>query len=672
MQRILYLWLTIIALTVHENYSLKAQTLLQKRHEIDVKREGVDFTSRDALPRGREFKRIDSTYYIGWMLEGTYKYDHAADYLGFRTAGTQLEKAIKLLEKDFKKELKTRTSNVFDFIKIMKLHRDWDYTAFCLMNCYSNTDQVDKLWRLLQTCRNYDLQDEQLMDSYNYMAWTIHRNRFYTKSKYPFLKNTIDENEQLANRYLDSAALKIKRDAILFKPFLTIDYEASKIPGVWHYKSMLYSYQLNIPSGAYYYEKLKKTPYYPHNNYATFCAIQGKFREAMAEYTISKKEESQDKRMQESYYYSSILNAYRAAVKPGIQELKDLIKANGSTPGFGWYNMALSRDYLYDGQLDLALNYLKNAEQFKEIHIGTTLGQSHYDFTSTLLKIILKQKEIERIKFLNKGWWYNPSNLSDIAQKTAEKYSLQFMIINQLATNPERDRVIYKLFSTESTVSFDEIWQLIDGFSTNFFLEKFKKERKEDSRPKIKRYYGYFIARLLMKKEQFQEAQRMLEEIALDKDLDLEYEKLFLARVYEALAICYKEQKNNTKSSAAVAYLFEHYPTLIPFVQTNVNGSLKHNAVTPLQQNIISSLQTCNISWTDSKKGFQVHVQFTKKGKLDIIQLNSEYNGIPIAKNIEFSYDLQQVQDIKKKLPFYIFGTGNDEKNINMNSINKK
>ncbi|MBL7771888.1 MAG: hypothetical protein JNM95_03375 [Chitinophagaceae bacterium] len=666
----------VVAITLSllflETTTVYGQSIAQRRHEIDAKREGVDFTSRDALPRGREFKRIDSTYYVGWMLEGTYKYDHAADYLGFKTASTQLEKAMKLMEKDFKKELKTRTSNVFDFIKIMKLHRDWDYVAYCLMNCYSNTDQVDKLWSLLQTCRKFDLQDEQLMDSYNYLAWTVHRNRFYTTAKYSFLKKNIDENEQLANRYLDSATMKIKRDALLFKPFLTIDYEASKIPGVWHYKSMLYSYQLNIPSGAYYYEKLRSTPYFPHNNYATFCSIQGKFREAVSEYDLAKKEEGQDKRMQESYYYLSIMNAYRARAKEGIQELKSLIKANGSTPGFGWYNMALSRNYLYDGQLDLAIQYLKNAEQFKEIHIGTTLGQSHYDFTATLLKIILKQKEIERIKYLNKGWWYNPANLSLIAQKTTEKYSLQFMIINQLATNPERDRVIYKLFSTESTVSFDEIWQLIDGFSTNFFLEKFKKELKNDPRPHIQRYYQFFVAKLLIKKEKYAEAKDILEALRTEKKVDQEYEKLFLARVNEALLLCYKELKQDAKMASCIAAIMEYYPSIIPFTGFTIPVTLKHNAVSPIQLQFVKALQQTNMSWVKQKNDFLVDLQFAKRGNLDIIRLSSSYKGIPIVNNIEFGYNTMQAQDIAKKLPFYIFGTGNDEKNINMNAVIKK
>ena len=220
------------------------------------------------------------------------------------------------------------------------------------------------------------------------------------------------------------------------------------------------------------YGKLKKTYYFPENNFATFCAIQGKFREATFYYNQAKAQDQGDKRLNESFYYSSILNVYRGLPKVGILEVKDVISSNGTTPGFGWYNLALSRALLYDGQLKQAKKHAETAEQFKEIHRGTTLGQSHYDFTAALLQLAIKEKEINEIKFQNRSWWYSFSNLSKIAQLSAEKYGLQFLIINQLAANPERELVIYKLFSTENTVSYDEIWYLIKDFSTNFFLKK--------------------------------------------------------------------------------------------------------------------------------------------------------------------------------------------------------
>jgi len=59
---------------------------------------------------------------------------------------------------------------------------------------------------------------------------------------------------------------------------------------------------------------------------------------------------------------------------------QQIITESGSTPGFGWYNIALARGYLYDGQLDSCEAALDKAANFKELHIGTTLTQTQYDF----------------------------------------------------------------------------------------------------------------------------------------------------------------------------------------------------------------------------------------------------------------------------------------------------
>src|SRR5690606_38198078 len=107
-------------------------------------------------------------------------------------------------------------------------------------------------------------------------------------------------------------------------------------------------------------------------------------------------------------------------------------------------------------------------------------GQSHYDFSIQLNKLMTKEAEWEMQRFENRNWWYNPIALGRMSQLLGEKYLQQFLIINQFAQNPERDRVIYKLFSTESTVSWDEIWYLIKDFSTRFFLNRFEKELETD------------------------------------------------------------------------------------------------------------------------------------------------------------------------------------------------
>lgn len=637
-----------------------AQSREVLRYEIDAKRGGMTYNSRDALPRGREFKRLDSSYYVGWMFEGTYKFEHAADFIGFRMAADQLEKASQLLEKDFKAQLRSRTADAFTYIKTMQYHRDWDYIAYCLMQCYSNMEMPDKVWKLLQRCKRNDLQDEFYLDTYSYLAWTVHRNRFYTSSKYAFLRNSIEENEKYANKLLDSCILKIRRDAQLNKTIFSADFEKEKMPGVWHYKSILFSYQLNIESGAHYYEKLRGTAYFPENNFATFCAIQGKFAEAEANYNIAKEQDAGDKRMKEPFYYSSIINTYKNENKSGIEELKDLIKANGSTPGFGWYNLALARNLLYDGQIAIATRYALRGAQFKEIHIGTTLGQNHYDFTTSLLNLMLKVKEIEQLKFLNKNWWYSPTLLSNIAKLTVEKYSLQFLIINQFSTNPERDQVIYKLFSTESTVSFDEVWHLIEGFSTNYFIDKFENASQSDKRILVKKYYKLFLAKLLLKKEKFTEASSILKELLSDPEVDKAYEKLFYARVLEAMIQC--SGKLEEESTKLVAAYTTEYPQLLPFSGIQVAVRLHSNEKNAVEKEIIASLKKCNIQFTDdlSASAMDVTILFGKKGNSSVIQYSSKWNNNVIAPETEISYS--DAKSIAEKLPLYIFNIGDDDR----------
>lgn len=632
-----------------------------KRYEIDAKRGDMSYTSKDALTSGREFKRIDSSYYVGWMFEGLFKYEKASDYLGFKNASISLQRAVELLQRDFSKELKTRTGNVMDYIPVMQRHRDWDYVAHALMQCYSNMEAPDKVWDLLQRCKKMDLQDELYMDTYNYMAWTVHRNRFYTKDKYQFLKNSIPDNELYANSLLDSMAIKIKRDAALNRTIFASNYESEKMPGVWHYKSILYSYQLNTESAAYYYNKLRATPYFPANNYATFCAIQAKFREAEFYYKQSKKEESGDKRMKESYYYSSIINNYKGSPKDGIDETNQLLKANGSTPGYGWYNIALARNFIYDGQLTMAKIYSKRAEEFKEIHIGTTLGQSHYDFSVSLMNLVIKMREIRALKFEDKNWYYRPSCWYKWVKLQFEKFGLQFLIINQLASNPERDQVIYKLFSTESTVSFDEIFYLIDGFSTNYFLKKFERELSQDKRKDVQRYFKYFIAKLRIKKGEYTQAKDILLSIQTIPTIDIEYERLFMARVVEALIECYVELDSDMNLDSQVATLYDLYPQLIPFSRIRIKAQLIHNASTEKQLDLVSKIKQTNIEWTENGKASVQYLVNFKKGsngtELVSCQLLKDGKIISEAKEFVISNEI----DITQTLQYHVFNCGSFE-----------
>ncbi|MDR3678824.1 MAG: hypothetical protein P4L41_02585 [Flavipsychrobacter sp.] len=630
------------------------------RSEIDAKRMGVNVNSEDALPRSREFLRVDSTYYVGWLYEGAYKYNHAADYLGFKNASVPLEHALRLLERDYKKQLATRTDNLMLYYPAYKFDIDYTLTALYLMNCYSNMDEAEKVYLLLRRVLHWNFQRDFYMDAYNYLGWTVHRNRFYTSAKYPFLKNSIKENEALANRMLDSGLHKIKRDKVTNAHIFPPGYEANDILGVYHYKSILYSYSISIDSAEYYFNLLRNSPIFPHNNYATFRAICGDFRTAESEYKKSVSSDGGDKRLQEWAYYSSIIDNYKAQPKTGVALMKDMIRSAGSTPGFGWYNIALARCMLYDGQVEEANRYADKAASFKELHIGTTLGQSQYDFSIQLLKLINKDAAFQQQEFENRNWWYNPRVLANMTSLKVDKYLQQFLIINQFSQNPERDMVIYKLFSTESTVSWDEIWYLIKDFSTSYFLDKFKKEALTDDRKYVRKYFQLFVALLEIKEGNYQYARTMLDGILRSPDIDVDFEKLFIARVFQAQAECAKERKDNVAYDDWMYRLYATYPQLVPYTGLQMNMNLHMSGA--VDKEVADRLKACNINWvTDlAIPAPDVYVVFVKNGNKKDIQYFVTGKGGNVLVNRQ-SFACQKADEAGVSLGYRIFNIGGKE-----------
>ncbi len=584
-----------------------------KRYEINAKRMGSSMYSDDALPRSREFKRIDSTYYVGWMYEGVYKYNHAADYLGFKNASVPLERALALMERDFKPELRTRTSDIIKYYPVYFYHYEYTTIAFHLMMCYNNMEEPMKTYNLLRRVLKWNFQSDYFnMDVYNHLAWTVHRHRYYTAEKYPFLKNSIEENERLANRYLDSQLRRItinqRLNAEIFRP----GYEQMEKLSVYHYKSILYSYALKVDSAAHYYNLMRNSPIFPHNNYATFRSICGDFREAEKEYEMAVEQDAGDKRLKEWAYYTAGLNLYKGQPGKATELMRDMIKANGSTPGFGWYNIALARAMHYNGKIVESERYIKRAAEFKELHIGTTLSQQHYDFSTQMVRLLNVNADIEKQKFENANWWYNPKALAKMAKAVSDKYTQQFLIINQFAQNPERDRVVYKLFSTESTVTWDEIWFLIRDFSTRYFITRFEKEVQTDERRYIRKYFKYFIARLHMEMDNHKEARIILDEILRTSDIDVEYEKLFLARVYQAQAECADERDDKAAYVNWMYKMYAEFPQLVPYTGLRMNMQLHVNGNGGA---VVERLKQTNINWVNDPAAPRVYITVTDKGK---------------------------------------------------------
>ena len=628
-----------------------------QRYDIDAKRMGESMTAESAMPRAREFKRIDSTYYVGWMYEGTYKYEHAADYVGYKNAAVPLDRALTLLEHDYKRALSTRTDNVLTYFPIYKFQVDYTMIAYDLMNCYSNTDQPDKVYKLLRRCLKWNFQRDYYMDAYDYLGWTVHRNRYYTSDKYAFLKNSIDENEKLANRYLDTGMSRIERNKSLNAHIFQPGYDDGDKMAVYHYKNILYSYSINVDSAMHYFGLMRAQGRLPHNNYANFRGICGSFREAEGEYKLASQQDAGDKRLQEWAYFSSIIDIYKSDPKNGITLMRNMIKAAGSTPGFGWYNIALARCMLYDGQISESKRYADKAAEFKELHIGTTLGQSQYDFSIQLIKLINKDREWYMQKFEHRNWWYNPTVLSSMTKEIGEKYLQQFLIITQFAQNPERDRVIYKLFSTESTVSWDEIYYLIHDFSTQYFVNTFKKEADNDPRKYIRKYFTLFVARLEIQQGKYKEAHTLLSQLLVDPSTDAEYEKLFTARVLQSQAECAQATKDNSTADERMYQLYRLYPQLVPYIDMQMNMVLHVSG--DVDNATEERLRACNITWVTNSSipAPEAYVIFSSKGgKKDITYYVLDKNGNYIVQKQSFAW--QKPEDAAVQLAYRLFNIG--------------
>lgn len=600
------------------------------RYEIDAKRIGVYWNSKDALPRSREFIRLDSTYYVGYMFEGLYKFERSADYLGYRNAITPLYKAFSLLEKDYGVNLRQVFASYEYFERYKNRYDDFYRIAETLKICYNNIEWPDSTMSLLDRIESFNFQRDFFSINSD-RAWTYHRNRFYTSEKYPFLKNSIAENEQMAFAccYKQMADINRKRDinSLWFGP----SHAEEDLMTVYHYIAILHDYNQNYDSSARYYNLLMDGGRISWGNYAHFQDELGNFAEAIQHF--SKSQFRLKYSLSESDYYLPSLLLYSGRTKDAIGMVRDKISQSGSTPGFGWYNIALARSYLYDGQLDSAEFFLDKAANFRELHIGTTLSQSQYDFTINLLRVQVTDKKISLIKFLNSGWWYSPADLWNVFSLEAEKLLLEYNVVNALANNPERKRIIYDLFCSETTVTFDESLYLLKDFSTSYFINKYEQYKQNDRRQKLYKYFKFYAARFKYESGKENEALNDCEEILKSsmqenssltgQEIDVEHEKLLLARLHELMALSVDEESE--ASAFNKNRMLEEFPQLVPFAGLDLKmniiyGGHDDDVIKQIKEDIADS-KIEQVNSFDASTPIAT-IDFLKKDKYYVATLN--------------------------------------------------
>ena len=535
------------------------------RNRIDSERKSLSFLDDKTLDKSRELIREDSTFYIGFMYLGAFQFYRADDELGFSQVIVPLSKAMQLIEKDYDKELRTRSNDIFTYLRASNYQNDYTYIAYWLEQSYQNIEEPDKAFEVLQHVRDRNIQFEQGLETYNTMAWIYHRNRMYTSAKFPFLKNSVHQNDSMAYMYLDSALIKINVDAPLNAGLFDATYLNRQYLFTYHYKAILFDFNLEIDSANYYYDELIRTGYYSSNNYAEFKMAMGEFSIADDFFHEAETREGGDeKRTKEFFYMRGSLDEYRGHPEEADTLLHKVLEDQGATPGFGWHSIALSRAQHYEGLTSESQARINKAANFHELHIATTWGQEQYHLAIATLNYSNKLQAEKEFYFENDQWyfWLNPVNWFECLNYSFQVHEYKLILAQLVAQDPERGQVIYTIFSSENLINFDEVWSVIDGFGNDFFIKIYKKLEATDKRPKIKKFFRYFLGKLYLEEGDQREAVNYFQEVLNDPDIADPYNTLLYARCCEGMAMAVS---SGNEKDYWTQKMYAAYPQLVAF-----------------------------------------------------------------------------------------------------------
>lgn len=566
---------------------------------LHAQRDGIDqevrefgnksLTSPEALELSRKFIQLDSTYYVGYFFEGGHRVQRAADKRGYRGAIKPLKKALELIEKDYGWQI-VRYTNFQNYYAAFQRQRDYCRIVEFLQDCYQKNDQPGEAVKLMHRLNKKLLVLEFMGSPYSTLSWIYHRNRMHYE-KHDFLKPSIQENVDQAMLFLDSIQAVNNRNfphirnwfpgaESIFKGFQN---------EIYHYRQLMHSYLVNIDSAEYYSEKMRQIDRLSYNNYGNLQFVKADFDKAIFNYEYRKNQgDFGDKRLREYDYMLASIYNFRGEPEKGIELIKSTIGEVGPTPGYGWYNLSLARSYHYSGQVEKSVRHQERASKFEELHIGTTHGAVMYDRSNLILKYLNLTQQIKQIMFEDGSFWMSLKKVFRLVNLYLERKSTHLLVTSQLAADPERDMVTYNIFASENLIFYDELWPMIKDFNAKFFIEKFKKKLEKDQRPKVKKYYNYYIGRFHLEEGETEEALSYFEKVMEDTSLHPINEKLLIARTHEAMALAYDEADKTAESDEQMMEMMKIYPQLIPFselkmkfhlhVERNEKDSLAHIA----------------------------------------------------------------------------------------------
>ncbi|MFT4204886.1 MAG: hypothetical protein QM610_13355 [Chitinophagaceae bacterium] len=601
------------------SFIVQGQTF-DTRRTIDQQRTTINMGDANALAQAREFIRMDSTYYVGYLIEGQYLYSHASDYQGFLYAIEPLNKAKNKLLREYGEALENQFLSVAMFTENQQRYQDYMMLCSSLSECYNNTDQPDKNMRMIDQLDSFHFRKDHFGIA-GHKAWIYHRYRTFTSKDFYFLKNSIAENEKAAMQSGFDGLERIQENKDANDAWFGPNQAVMDQLTIYHYLALITTYNKQYDSSNYYYQELEKGGIISWNNYGGLQLEVGNFAQANQFYSPEMNPQFEHM-LQEPYYYSPELYVYKGATKDAIKMTKNIIQQNGSMPGFGWYNIALARSYLYDGQLDSAALTLQKAENFREVSIGTTLTEKQYKFTVQVLKIAQLNRAIAWEKLIHKNWWYSPTHLWKIIKLKVQHFFAKYVVSNTIKHDPDRERLVYDLFCSESTISFDEVWDILQGFNDKFFIKKYDNYIANDPRSNITKYFKLFKAKFQLENGDRKDAQATIEDLVHNSQFDSDNEKLYIGRLYEAAAQLYQQKGSKEDALFYQNELLKVYPQLTPFAGLDLKMRLQIAGDDNVAATIKSALAKSQVNWKNQDRipsvGIQIENSDGKKATITV------------------------------------------------------
>ncbi len=175
---------------------------------------------------------------------------------------------------------------------------------------------------------------------------------------------------------------------------------------------------------------------------------------------------------------------------------------------------------------------------------------------------------------------------------------------------------------------------------------------KNDKRPRLKKYFRYFLGRLYLAEGKDDQAIDYFNQVLRDPERDDPYQTLLMARAYEGLAMA----SSGNDVDRYTHQMYSLYPQLLPFADLTMNFrlSVKGDDV-PGAENILDDLKDTRINFSNSGNAPQVTLSFKRTGDALDIEYRVETN-VRVLQSGTMSVDPADMDNAGKILAYKLFG----------------